>query len=492
MFKFLKKNVKLNIIKDKSIYDEWAAAKNAETFFSYIERLPNPDIILRKIGKGIGVLRALTNHYQVGTCIDSRKAGTKSRNYEIKENNVNKQHYALYSEIFKFLDIDKLIDDILDAPLYGYNPIEIIWKKEGNYIIPVETKAKPLEWFYFNSEGKFFFKDRSQNGKKHIDLDSYKFLLPRNKADFLNPYGQSVLSRCFWPVAFINGGMEFWVKFTEHLGMPFLFGKYDRSMNQEEQNQMLQALVNMVQNAVGVIPSDGTVEVLQTGSTGNSEIYEKLVNKCENNISKAILGQTLTTDVGNVGSYAAGQVHACVRADIVNSDKNLVKKTINRLIKFINIINFNDDNEPYFDFIEEDLGLNKAERDTKVYSLGVEFSEDYITKTYGYQKGDIKVVGRNSSMTGINFSDFENQTDIKTSSLEQLERLTDLKELEKVINPALKSIIKFFNESRNADDALEKIAELYPDLETKELEKVLTKVIFISDLIGRIGDDSDE
>lgn len=488
MFNLFKKNKNLNnksilATKDKSIFDEWANAKNAENFASIIDRLPNPDIVLRKTGKRIDIFRKLVNHYQVGTCIDSRKSGTKSKKWHLKENNCPKEHFKIYENIFKYINIEQTINDILDTSLFGYVPIEIIYEKSENYVIPLKLVAKPQEWFCFNSEGDFFFKDI--RGKKLIDLDGFKFLLPRNNPTYTNPYGQAILSRCFWQVAFINGGMEFWAKFTEKLGMPYTFGKYDRSMSEKEQQEFLDGLTNLVQDAVGIIPSDGSVEIIQTGSTSNSEIYKILVDKCENNIAKSILGQTLTTDIGSSGSYAASQTHACVRADIVNSDKTLVENTLNDFIKKINRINFNDENIPIFEFIEEDLGFAKAERDNKVATLGVEFSEDYILKTYGYEKGDIKIVSKQNSQFEENSQSVQFAQKNITNDFEKLESITDFEELQNAVNPAIKKIVEFFNKTQNAEEALEQIAELYPDLKTKELEEILTKVIFISDLMGR-------
>ncbi len=516
------KNFKNKIFKkteQKYLYDEWASAKNAEVFLSLIDRLPNPDLILKKAGKNISVLRNLINHYQVGGCIEQRKAGTKSCKWNLIENNCNKSHYDIYDYVFKNIDIHNLISSILDTPLFGYVPIEIIWEKFDNYILPIKCTAKPQEWFYFNSYGDFFFKDRNNGGKRFIDLEnSYKFLLPRNNADFLNPYGQAILSRCFWNVAFINGGMEFWAKFTEKYGMPYMFGKYDRSMTDPEKTALLESLVNMVQAAVGVIPSDGSVEVVDTGSSGNTEIYERFVNKCENNISKSILGQTLTTDIGSAGSYAASKTHANVRADIVDSDKILVENTINQLIKYINDINFRDEEIPTFAFVSaEDLGLEKAERDNKVSNLGVKFTKKYLVRTYGYKEDDIEIIEQTKNV--MNFSDRiggfktdqltfdldgngESSGSFKTDQLtsdsdgneksisgdyDKLAQLTDIKDFQKIMSPEINKIVEFFNKTSNAEETLDKLADLYPNFNTKQLEEMLAKVIFISELLGRLS-----
>lgn len=490
---FRKKEFK--IIQDKkSIFDSWATVKNAQGFYGVIDRLPNPDIILKNAGKTISVLSNLENHYQVSACIESRKAGTLRCDWELKKGDCPDNKFKFFDEIFKSLNIYRLIEDILDAPMYGYVPIEISWEKQNSNILPIELEAKPQEWFFFNSEGDFFFKDKNFNGKKEIDLNGCKFLLPRNKPTFKNPYGKAKLSSAFWNVAFINGGMEFWVKFAEKYAMPYMFGKYDRQLSKDEQNQFLNALQNLVQDAIALIPSDGSVEIAQTGTSANSTIYSDLITKCENNISKAILGQTLTTDIGNSGSYAASNTHMGVREDIIASDKRLVENTINQFIQMINSLNFSqcrpstnpqriglrrtlsDFTVPEFNFVgEEDLGTQKAQRDTIIAGLGVRFSKEYLMKTYGYQENDLDIIEDRS----MDFNDDKNNIEIPQSDTYNLE------DLKNPIDENVKKIIDFFNKSKDSEEALNRLEELYPELDSVELEKILTKIIFVAELQGR-------
>lgn len=504
-------------IKDKegSLFDKMIKTCDVQGMNAAISRLPNPDIVLRKTGKGLDVLRNLTNHYQVGTCIDSRKSGVLAKLFDITKENTPNAHYEFYKDVFSNIDVYGLIENILDAPLYGFAPIEIIWEKQGKYIIPVKFEAEPQEWFHFNSNGEFFFKHKAYqpDGLLINPEESRKFLLPRNKPTRKNPYGQCILSRCFWNVAFINGGMEFWVKFTEKYGMPFMVGKYDRSMNDNEKDSLLKALINMVQDAVGVIPADGTVEIIEAGGKGASaDIYEKLINKCENNISKAILGQTLTTDIGAVGSYAAAETHNEVRGDIINSDTRLCENTINTLINYINIINFNDNSVPKCTIYDEKaIDQSVADRDNKVYNTGVRFTKEYMMKTYGYAEDDIVMVDDSDSKgsLGMEFSSPSTPPVVKGGNVNKFfprpagegrgegadeepdvdpTELLDVftpEDLQGLITPALKPVIDFFSKSRDAEDAMEKLAEVYPEMNTEELEKTLTKVIFISEILGR-------
>ena len=376
-----------------SVFEEYARAKDTIGMYNLTSRLPNPDIILRRTGKGLSALRELKSNYQVGACIESRKAGVTSKKWRLNNENCPKEQFDFIEKIFKNLDIHKLIEDILEAPLFGFAPIEISYKSKDGYIYPEKLTSKPQEWFYFSGEGKFFF--NGKDGEIQIDEKNPKFLLPRHRADFLNPYGECLLSRCFWNVTFINGGMEFWLKFMEKYGTPWAIGKYDRSMNEDEQKQLFKMLKRMIQDAVATIPQDGSIELINAGDkSGSNDIYQTFITKCENNISKVILGQTLTTDVDSKGSYAAANIHQQVRGDLIKNDIRLVENTINDFIKKVFSLNFNETNYPSFEIYDkEEADVKLAERDEKVQKLGVNFTRSYLKKAYGYEDSDFTLAG---------------------------------------------------------------------------------------------------
>ena len=363
-------------------------------------------------------------------------------------------------------------------------PIEpiIIYEKADGFIFPVSLTAKPQEWFYYSCEGEFFFNSRTNSNGILIPEDSVKFLVPRHRADFLNPYGECLLSRCFWNVIFINGGMEFWLKFMEKYGTPWAIGKYDRSMSESEQNQLFMTLKRMVQDAVAAIPNDGSVEILNSGDKSNSDIYQSFITKCENNISKVILGQTLTTDIGSSGSYAAANIHSEVRADLIQNDIRLVENTLNEFIKKVSSLNFNETETPMFEIYEEEgIDQSLVERDNKVQTLGVKFTKEYIKKAYGYDDNDFDVLPVGEK---YNDSDFSDATDDDYDKIDNL--IDNLNLDETVIKDSLNPIIKMFQKSRDSEECMEMLAETYPEMRTEELEKMLTKVIFLSTMLGRV------
>lgn len=481
MFKFPK--MTFSIKKDKTIFDEYASANDAAGMYNLTGKLPNPDIILRKTGKGLDALKELKSNYQVGTCIESRKAGVTSKKWRLNKGNCSDKQYQFFEEIFKIIDVHKLIEDILEAPLFGFCPIEISYEKDTGYVFPIKLTAKPQKWFYFNSEGEFFFNSKKNSKGLLIESQNPKFILPRHRADFENPYGECLLSRCFWNVVFINGGMEFWLKFMEKYGTPWAIGKYDRSMNEQEQKDLLKMLKRMVQDAVAVIPNDGSVELINASDkSGSNAIFQSFVTKCENNISKVILGQTLTTDIGSTGSYAASSTHQEVRADLIQNDVRLCENSINEFIRKASGLNFNDTEYPVFEiYDDEEIDQTIAERDNKVQSLGVKFTKKYIQKTYGYEDDDFEIITDDKDS-----SDFADSSDDDFDKMENVVKNFAPKDYDNFINDSLKPVLELFNTSRDADECMEKLAEIYPDMKTEELEKTLTKVIFLAELMGRI------
>ena len=171
-------NLKIKYFKKESgLFEECACAKDASKMFYLTEKLPNPDKILRQSGRGFQTLRDLKNNYQVGTCIESRKAGVTSKNWKLDKQFCSDKEYNFYLEIFKFIDVYRLIEEILEAPLFGYNPIEVTYESDGNYIIPTAFTSKPQEWFYYNTVDKNFYFD-SKTKDVCINEHNPKFLIP--------------------------------------------------------------------------------------------------------------------------------------------------------------------------------------------------------------------------------------------------------------------------------------------------------------------------
>jgi phage gp29-like protein len=106
------------------------------------------------------------------------------------------------------------------------------------------------------------------------------------------------------------------------------------------------------------------------------------------------LGQTLTTEIGKTGSYAAAQTHNQVRDDLAAADRRRVASAFNRLAAVFTLYNYGPGIEPpAFVFAEdEDLQDDRAERDTKLFALGFRPKKSYIAREYGIPEDDFDLV----------------------------------------------------------------------------------------------------
>lgn len=326
--------------KYKNLTREMLTREQQNFFFNYNSILPNPDSILRKTGRHYETYRELKNDPHVWSCIQSRKSGVLALDYYLETSNDNEKIISLINNYMQSIDLQQLERDILEAPLFGFQPLELIWsyvEGESGYLVPKKIIPKPQEWFAYDSEGNIRF--RTPSNPKGIELPAYKLLNVQFEASYLNPYGHSLLSKCYWPVTFKNGGLRFWVNFTERYGMPIMIAQYNRGSTTEENQKLLDELANMTQDAVIVTPIDVNIQLHEAVKTTSVELFNELIKHCNSEISKVLLSQTLTTEL-QTGSYAASITHFKIRKEVIQSDARLVEQAINKLISYIVKLNF--------------------------------------------------------------------------------------------------------------------------------------------------------
>lgn len=371
----------------KLLTKELVTRRKINSFTPLFGMLPNPDKIFRINGRAYEVMRQMKDDPHVWSCIQSRKSGVLS--LENMLSGSQPEINQIIFDVFDKININNLIRDILEAPLFGFQPIEVTWQYAGGYLLPIKAEAKPQEWFSFDNDNNLILNKNS--GSIHGKLPKEKMLVPRYESSYSNPYGHSLLSKCYWSVTFKTGGMRFWVNFTEKYGMPLLIGQYTRGASQEETEKLAEILANMSEDTVIVTPSDININLHEAAKSTSVDLYRELINHCNAEISKAILSQTLTTEL-QTGSYSAAQTHFRIRREVVLSDVKLVETTINTLIKYICELNFSDVVPPRFKMLINDSENTGAiERDTKLADIGIKFSKDYWCKTYGYKPDDFEI-----------------------------------------------------------------------------------------------------
>lgn len=181
-------------MKKKLLTNELVGKNSGNTFINHLGILPNPDKVLSRYGKSYDTYRELKNDPHVWSCIQSRKSGVLAMKWELIGNQED-EGYRFIFDYLSYFDVQQLLRDILEATLFGYQPLELMWETLGKYIIPTEISPKPQEAFFYDNDRKFklFAADRTTG----IEIPEMKILNPRYEANWLNPYGTSLLSKCF-------------------------------------------------------------------------------------------------------------------------------------------------------------------------------------------------------------------------------------------------------------------------------------------------------
>jgi phage gp29-like protein len=377
------------------LFKEIGTRDNSFQYFSNMfGYLPNPDPVLKKTGQDIAVYRDLYSDAKISSVVAQRKSGVESMDWEISRGKSKSREAKKIEDCFKNLHIRQCISEMLDAPAYGFAIMEAVW--DPKTMMPAKFVERPQEWFVFGVEGelRFLTKNNPTFGEPVPDK---KFIVVSHNATYQNPYGDPLLSKCFWPITFKHGGMKFWLYFAEKYGMPWAIGKQPRGTSNEDTNKLLSTLSNMIQDAVAVIPDDSSVDLKESASKGASaDIYKGLKDCANEEISMAFLTQTLTTQVGDRGSYAAGKVHENMLAAEHLKDRNMIQEAFDTLIEWIYDLNFTSTDRATFSLYgQDDVDKAQADRDALLVEKvltpsGRKLTLSYLQTTYGFKDEDLE------------------------------------------------------------------------------------------------------
>jgi len=267
------------------------------------------------------------------------------------------------------LDLASTMVDILDAIGKGFSATEIVWDTSNREWFPRRLRWRDPRWFMFDWVSGEELLVRSMNDEgPSIPVDGeaaargshfkggglygavrgsigiqpltepmlpYKFIVHFARAKAGLPIRGGLARAAGWAYLFKNYVLKDWVTFAEVFGQPLRVGKYGAGATEQDKTTLLQAVANIGTDAAAIIPESMLIEFTEARQTGSAELYQSFCAYLDAQISKAVLGQTLTTEIPQgAGSRAAAEVHDAVRRDIMSADARRLAATINRdLIK---------------------------------------------------------------------------------------------------------------------------------------------------------------
>jgi hypothetical protein len=122
-----------------------------------------------------------------------------------------------------------------------------------------------------------------------------------------------------------------WADFTEVHGMPFRMANTEAEGDELEKIEEI--MREMGQSAYGVFPEDVKVSFI-AAPTSNERLYDSFISRANSELSKGVLGQTMTTDAG--ASLSQSEVHERVAEGYTAADSDFLASLINeQLLPFL-------------------------------------------------------------------------------------------------------------------------------------------------------------
>ena len=177
-----------------------------------------------------------------------------------------------------------------------------------------------------------------------------------------------------------------WAEFAEVFGSPIRVGKTDVRDEMTRKN-MENMLRNMGVASWAVLDLNDNIELMQASRTDAYAVFDKMVERCNSEISKIILGQTGTTDEKAYSGSA--NVHEGVAAMIAKQDTLKMQFIIEDQLVPMMIRNGFDLTGCTFKYDEsESLPLIEQAKIDASFMPYVKFDNEYLENKYGIELMD--------------------------------------------------------------------------------------------------------
>lgn len=401
-------------------------------------------------------------------------------------------------------DWPDLLTSLQDAVGKGYAASEIGWDVSEGQALP--------DRFEFIEQTRFIFTGPDGILRRHpllltdadsmgLEIPPWKILLHRYGGKSGHPARSGLYRVIAWLYLAKNYSLKDWIRFAEVYGQPLRVGKYDSGASEADKEALFAAVRALGSDAAGVISRATEIEFVEAAAKGASaEVFERLASFANKEMSKALLGQTLSADVGDKGSYAAAKTHNDVRLDLLHADGRALAATIRE--QFIRpMVGFNfgwDTPTPGFDAIweeTEDLDAKSLWMD-RLLARGVVMPLAWVRRSFGIPdpEGDEPVIGavvperaptdpaeaKTARMVAGKATPAPTEADPEENLVGQLaDRSAPL--LDELLDPVRALVAR----AGSLEEIRGGILELFPEMEPADLGAMIHRAIAAAELAGR-------
>lgn len=311
--------------------------------------LPNPDELISKSPRGLLTYDDILIDGRISSLFQDRVNATQ--NLPMSLSSVDDPAIQEYAE--KHLSeksLRKWANYLLKGALkYGFRPAEIVWSQDPDGYLYIDALVgHRITGYRFDQDGRMYY---TQYGQRLLD-EPNKWIVHRHEGDSYNaPYGEAYLKTVYWYWQFKKLGFQYWLTATEKFAVPSLIALFEQSdptKSQELADDLVEIIAQINSSSSGALAN---VKALQQVNMGGSvSDFDILVKACDLQISYAMTGQALATNVSDTGTQALGTVQERTKNAAYENDARALAYTMQKLVDMAVEVNFGSAAAPQFSY----------------------------------------------------------------------------------------------------------------------------------------------
>lgn len=363
---------------------------------------------------GVHEIDEMMKDSDIKSAINSIKMAVHKRNLCMR-NDKGEPEQDLFAKYKKILT-PTVINTIIDSRFTGFSVQELIYNQ--NYDV-VKIKKKPRRWFYAKwdeteSRWRWVFSLTGLASSEYVP--DCKFLILVHDAEEDKPRGQPELESLYkyWKIK--NNALIYADEVVRKYGGIVTWFTFTEGTKEDELQNMVDGMANIQGGSVMPIPTKpnnpqqgvnkefGFINL----SDLTSDIHQKMIEFCKNQITEYLLGNSLIQRQGTTGSYASTQTANEIRGEYVDAYCSYIVENLNILLEYetavkgIDLTSYTFAMElPEAVTAKEDLKSKKLENFKKVKEIGYQVASEYISEQTGIPIEYLQPVPESSNMFGV-------------------------------------------------------------------------------------------
>lgn len=255
-------------------------------------------------------------------CIQQREGLVMARSFKLANEQGEESEEAAF--FFSSTWFKQLVRHILDSNYWGHSLIEL-----GDVVTDINGRltydgVRLMPRKHVIPEYHRVITDLGQDWTTGIDYHQPPFcdwLIEAGRPDDLGLYLKAATQTI--PK---KNALAFWDTFAEIFGMPMRIAR-TTTRDEKELNRMQGVLDKMGTMFSGVFPEGTEIEIVESTKGDAYNVYDRRVERANSELSKLIIGQTMTIEDGS--SLSQSETHLEVFENIIDADCDMLRDIIN-------------------------------------------------------------------------------------------------------------------------------------------------------------------